>query len=67
MEKHSRRRFLKKTGSALTAVSLLGSPLAAAAAPAAHRLFIHHVYFWLKNHDSKEDRAQLLAGLHYLS
>ena len=67
MQKHSRRRFLKSTGNAITAVSLLGSPLAAAASPKADRLFIHHVYFWLNNHDSKEDRAKLLAGLQKLS
>ena len=30
-------------------------------------IFIHHVYFWLKNTDSKEDKAQLIAGLKKLS
>lgn len=29
--------------------------------------FIHHVYFWLKNPDSKTDFGQLVAGLHKLS
>lgn len=29
--------------------------------------FIHHVYFWLKNPDSKEDLAQLIAGLEALA
>jgi hypothetical protein len=29
--------------------------------------FIHHVYFWLKNPDSKEDRIKLLEGLKKLS
>jgi len=29
--------------------------------------FIHHVYFWLKNPDSSDDYAQLLAGLQKLS
>lgn len=29
--------------------------------------FIHHVYFWLKNADSKEDRVKLIEGLHKLS
>jgi hypothetical protein len=28
--------------------------------------FIHHVYFWLDNPDSKEDHAALLAGLQAL-
>jgi len=27
------------------------------------RKFIHHVYFWLKNGDRKEDRVQLIEGL----
>lgn len=30
-------------------------------------LFVHHVYFWLKHPESKEDRAALLAGLQALS
>ncbi|HEY8897922.1 MAG TPA: Dabb family protein, partial [Niastella sp.] len=29
--------------------------------------FIHHVYFWLKNTDSREDRAKLVEGLQKLS
>jgi len=30
-------------------------------------MFIHHVYFWLKNSDSKEDKAKLIEGLKKLS
>jgi hypothetical protein len=30
-------------------------------------IFIHHVYFWLKNPGSKEDREQLIEGLKKLS
>lgn len=30
-------------------------------------IFIHHVFFWLKNPDSKEDLNALMAGLHKLS
>ncbi len=30
-------------------------------------MFIHHVYFWLKNPESKEDLAKLVAGLEKLS
>lgn len=29
--------------------------------------FIHHVYFWMKNPESKEDVKQLIAGLEALS
>lgn len=28
---------------------------------------VHHVFFWLKNPDSKEDREQLIAGVKTLS
>jgi hypothetical protein len=30
-------------------------------------MFVHHVYFWLKNPGSAEDKAQLVAGLRKLS
>jgi len=30
-------------------------------------MFLHHVYFWLKNPDSKEDRSKLIEGLRKLS
>jgi hypothetical protein len=30
-------------------------------------IFIHHVFFWLKNPDSKEDKVALIDGLEKLS
>ena len=30
-------------------------------------MFIHHVYFWLKNSGNKEDKAKLIEGLRKLS
>lgn len=30
-------------------------------------MFVHHVYFWLKNPQSIEDKAKLVAGLEKLS
>jgi len=30
-------------------------------------MFVHHVFFWLKNPGSREDRAALIAGLEKLS
>jgi stress responsive alpha/beta barrel protein len=30
-------------------------------------MFVHHVYFWLKNPDSKQEKARLLEGLSHLS
>lgn len=33
----------------------------------AKNMFVHHVYFWLKNPSSKEDLLQLIEGLKKLS
>jgi Stress responsive A/B Barrel Domain len=33
----------------------------------AKNMFVHHVYFWLKNPQSKDDKAKLVAGLEKLS
>jgi len=30
-------------------------------------MFVHHVYFWLKNTDSKDDKMKLIDGLRKLS
>lgn len=32
-----------------------------------NNVFVHHVYFWLSNPDSPEDKKALLAGLKKLS
>jgi hypothetical protein len=32
-----------------------------------NNLFVHHVYFWLNNPDSKEDLQKLISGLQALS
>lgn len=34
---------------------------------AAKKVFIHHVYFWLKNQGSKDDKDKLVDGLKKLS
>ena len=34
--------------------------------PKDKKQLVHHVFFWLKNRDSKEDLAKLLAGLRTL-
>jgi hypothetical protein len=68
MSKQSRRQFIANAGKAAAVTGLITLPAAAAmAAVPENRLFIHHVYFWLKNHDSKEDRDKLVAGLRKLS
>jgi hypothetical protein len=60
MENQSRRTFVT------TAVTL-GATAAASAMPTMSKenkkQVVHHVFFWLKNRDSKEDLKKLLDGL----
>lgn len=61
--KASRRKFLATT-------TLLGTGLAAVALPVSapeKKQLVHHVFFWLKNPDSKEDRDKLVEGLRTLA
>jgi hypothetical protein len=62
----TRREFIANTGKAMVAGGLVtlaenGDPVMV------ENKFIHHVYFWLKNSGSKEDRAKLIEGLQKLS
>ena len=62
MKKQTRRTFVA------SAVAL-GATAAASATPAmkkGKKILVHHALFWLKNPDSKEDLAKLLAGLETL-
>lgn len=59
----TRRTFL---ATAATLGAAVAASAAAPAAPAPARL-VHHVFFWLKNPDSKEDLAKLLAGIRGLA
>lgn len=64
MKISTRRGFLGTTA--------LAVPLVAAIKPAAifapkKGMFIHHVYFWLKDPANKEDKARLIAGLQMLA
>ncbi len=61
MSTASRRTFLA-AGAATAAASAVG---AANGAPLP--TVVHHVFFWLKNPGSKDDLAQLLAGLRTLA
>lgn len=58
----SRRTFITATA-AVAVVSKAG----AADAVNTYPKLIHHVFFWLKNPQSKEDLAKLLAGLRTLT
>ena len=63
MEKQTRRTFVA------SAVAL-GATAVANATPTMEtkdkKQLAHHVFFWLKNRESKEDLAKLLAGLRTL-
>ena len=62
----TRREFISNSGKAMVAGGLV--TLTENEIP--HMIenkFIHHVYFWLKNTGSKEDRAKLVEGLQKLS
>jgi hypothetical protein len=63
MENTSRRKFLKTTALATAAVS----PVFGSEKPAKKELFVHHVYFWLKNPNSEADKAKLIEGLDVLA
>lgn len=58
----SRRTFLA-AGAVTAAASIAG----AATAPNTYPKLVHHVFFWLKNPNSKEDLERLLAGLRTLA
>lgn len=63
MKNVSRRRFLTASGIATVAASTG----AYATSQKGKDLFVHHVYFWLKNPDKESDKAKLLEGLNKLA
>ena len=69
MTDRSRRDVIVAATALAAGVATTGSR-AAASKPASKASFppvVHHVFFWLKNPDSKEDLAKLLAGLRTLA
>ncbi|SFO44403.1 Stress responsive A/B Barrel Domain [Chitinophaga sp. YR627] len=69
MSKQTRRQFLSAAGktAAVTGIATMTGGAAMAAAAPAQKVFVHHVYFWLHNPDSQEDKAKLIAGLQKLA
>ncbi|HYC85765.1 MAG TPA: Dabb family protein [Chryseosolibacter sp.] len=63
MEKQNRRTFV-------ATAAAMGATAAASAMPSMDskdkKQLVHHVYFWLKNRDSKEDLNKLIEGLNSL-
>lgn len=63
MEKQSRRKFVASAVALGTSAAATGMPTMESKDK---KQLVHHVFFWLKNPDSKEDLAKLLAGLQTL-
>jgi hypothetical protein len=59
----NRRNFLRYSSIAAAGAGLVSLLPAEATAQNTGNMFVHHVYFWLKNAGSKEDQARLLKGL----
>jgi stress responsive alpha/beta barrel protein len=67
MKKSSRRQFISNSGkTALAGSSIIFAGTTSLNMPV-KSTFVHHVYFWLKNPDSKEDKNKLTDGLKKLS
>ncbi|HRO44527.1 Dabb family protein [Agriterribacter sp.] len=67
MHKISRRKFVHQTTKTAIATVITAGAIVNTQAMSDNNTFIHHVYFWLNNPDSKTDFEQLVAGLRKLS
>ena len=65
MKEQTRRKFVTGT-LALGATAAVASACTQNVSVASYPL-VHHVFFWLKNPESKEDQAKLIEGLKTLS
>jgi hypothetical protein len=66
----NRRLFLSTATLATPAIFAATTPLnmtGSIATTQEKNIFVHHVYFWLKNPQSKEDKNKLIAGLKKLA
>jgi hypothetical protein len=66
MEIQTRREFITETGK-VTVMGGLGAFSSATWENQLHHKFIHHVFFWLKQPGSADDRKKLQDGLKKLS
>jgi Stress responsive A/B Barrel Domain len=67
MDNTTRRQFIGNTGKAAIAGTAIFAPSLNSTRPKMENVFIHHVFFWLNNPDSKTDRDKLVEGLNNLS
>jgi Stress responsive A/B Barrel Domain len=65
--KQNRRNFIAKISLAAAALAGLSSFTKKTIEQKKKTMFIHHVFFWLKNPDSSTDRDKLVQGLTKLS
>lgn len=65
--KQNRRKFIGKISLAAAALAALSSFSKKTIEQKKKTMFIHHVFFWLKNPESIADRDQLVQGLTKLS
>lgn len=67
MNTSSRRQFITDTGKAAMAGTIIFAGINQPAKQEMKNIFIHHVYFWLKNTGNAADRDKLVEGLTKLS
>ncbi|WP_214227395.1 Dabb family protein [Pedobacter sp. B4-66] len=64
MNKSNRRKFIGTAAALAVGTAATAMPLTSMKK---NYPVVHHVFFWLKNPDSKEDRDKLVAGVKALS
>lgn len=64
---NTRRKFLSDAAALAAALPLLSFGERMEKKNPAQKMFVHHVYFWLKNPDSQDDLKKLIEGLQKLS
>lgn len=67
MFKHSRRKFIGVASKLAVTAGLTTFAANTSRAMSATELFIHHVYFWLKNPGNTPERTRLVEGLRKLT
>ncbi len=68
MSRQTRRAFVSNTGKALAATAGIAAvPVNNQSDMNKKNIFVHHVYFWLKNAGSDEDKQKLIEGLQKLT
>lgn len=67
MSQSTRRKFIKDAGKTSLAAGFFTLAENPATTMVEKNIFIHHVYFWLKNPGNKEDLNKLIKGLEKLS